>query len=529
MDYKKAAKPHFTDNLHWQQSIRHEAMNNFLTYKKILTRITIAFVLVILFLTFFSRTLSDLHVPRVTIDFVERGTISPEARSSGIVRATDTERIFAPVSGRITQIVQVGDIVNAQTVLFTIATDMRVLTEMSDNAEHDRRVMLLNIERTQSEISSEQQLLLQSLAAPVTIPIAPTLSLLEYDLQLENNERALILQLEANASATERAREELERLQILYAQNIIPRLQLIDGENEVSQLAQAREQIIAQYEQAQEQVNLRRELAISRHEAAIVAFEDTVETARRNNESQIQSHRNRISQLEFTLTALSMELERLEIQIYDLAEQIAAGGIVEVRIPSDANGARTIMEHDIEIGSQITEGAAILQTALNNGYFYIEASFPQAQDFISINQNATILVGTERLTGRTTRVVPQGGRNNVTISVQSDMLRGGEMVSVIVSGGSTNHANTIPISALREDSTGYFVLYVESVPQRFGRSYYLRARRIEAGRRDSSSVAISSIWGMGIPYEPIVINSDIPVHADMRVRIVGGSDFAYTR
>lgn len=472
-------------------------------YKKILMRVTIVFAGVVLFLTFFSRTLGDLHIPRVTLDFAEQGIINPEARSTGIVTAADTEQVFAPVSGRITQIALPGEVITAQTVLFTITSDLRSLSEMLENAEHDRRVAALNIERTQSEISSEQAQLAQA--------AAPVLNLFEYDFQLENNDRALILQLEVNDNATEAAKDELEVLQILYGQGIIPRQQLIDGENEISRLAQAREQIIAQHEQSRAEISSRREQAISNHEAATAAHRETVQAA----------HGNRIAQLEFTLTAHRMELERIEARIYGLARQIADGGIAEVRLES--GGARTVMElmPNIAAGSVVSEGAAVMLTALNNNRFYIEASFPQAQDFIDINQSAEILVGTERLTGTTARIVPQGGRNTVTIEVSSGALRGGEMVSVIISGGSSNHASIIPLSALREDTSGYFILYAVSVPQRFSSNYYARVRRVETGRRDASNVAISPVWGMDIPEEPIIINSDIPVHAGARVRIVG--------
>jgi hypothetical protein len=95
------------------------------------------------------------------------------------------------------------------------------------------------------------------------------------------------------------------------------------------------------------------------------------------------------------------------------------------------------------------------------------------------------------------------------------------MASVIVSGGSSNHANTIPLSALREDTNGYFVMYIEAVPRRFGSSYYARIQRVETGRRDTTTVAISPVWGIPLTEEPIIINSDMPVHVGTRVRIVG--------
>jgi hypothetical protein len=226
-----------------------------------------------------------------------------------------------------------------------------------------------------------------------------------------------------------------------------------------------------------------------------------------------------------------MELGRLESQIYDITGQIADGGIIEVQLEPGTHSARTALESmaGVAVGSHVQEGTAVLHTAMNNNRFYIDASFPQAQDFISVGQDVNITVGTERITGRVARVVPQGGRNNVTIELNSGSLRGGEIASVIVSGGSSNHANVVPLSALREDMNGYFILFTESVSRRFGSSYYLRIQRVEPGRRDNVNVAISPMWGIPLSEEPIVINSSMPVHAGTRVRIVSSADINPTR
>lgn len=85
----------------------------------------------------------------------------------------------------------------------------------------------------------------------------------------------------------------------------------------------------------------------------------------------------------------------------------------------------------------------------------------------------------------------------------------------------TNHANVIPVTALRQDQQGYFVLYVESVPRRFGSGYYLRALRVDVSHRGFTHAAIRATWGE-MPDTGIVINSDLHVFVGSRVRIVGG-------
>jgi len=85
----------------------------------------------------------------------------------------------------------------------------------------------------------------------------------------------------------------------------------------------------------------------------------------------------------------------------------------------------------------------------------------------------------------------------------------------------TNHANIIPITALRRDMQGYFILYAEATPRRLGSNYHLRLLRVEPGRRDFTHVAITALWGLEMPSTGIVVNSDVFVYAGARVRIAG--------
>jgi hypothetical protein len=89
-------------------------------YKKVLQRITVLFILLLLILTFFSQTLLDLWIPRVSLVLAKEGTIAPEAMASGVVEPIMKDLIFTPVSGIITQMMERGDEINNSSVLFTV-------------------------------------------------------------------------------------------------------------------------------------------------------------------------------------------------------------------------------------------------------------------------------------------------------------------------------------------------------------------------------------------------------------------------
>jgi multidrug efflux pump subunit AcrA (membrane-fusion protein) len=123
--------------------------------------------------------------------------------------------------------------------------------------------------------------------------------------------------------------------------------------------------------------------------------------------------------------------------------------------------------------------------------------------------------------GNVATVIPDGGRNTVTIEVESRVLTGGELAMVTVLGASVSHPNIIPISALRMDMNDYFILYVEAEEGRFGTNYYVRQRRVTPGQSDSQNVAVNDYFSRGASFnEPIIINSDSPVYPGMRVRLV---------
>jgi hypothetical protein len=145
-----------------------------------------------------------------------------------------------------------------------------------------------------------------------------------------------------------------------------------------------------------------------------------------------------------------------------------------------------------------------------------------------MGQDVDIQVGQNRFDGRTTRIVADGARNIVYIEITSAQLSGGEMARVTVSGGSTNHASVIPLSALREDAQGYFIYFIEPYERRLGSDYIVYQMMVDTLRRDDRYAAINSRWG-ALPEGPIIVNSDMPVSPNQRVRLVSGHEFTPTR
>ena len=464
-------------------------------YEKILTTITAVFLVFLLLFTFFSRTLADLQLVQVELAFIAPGTTNPQAVSSGVVEIRNRVWILAPTDGRISDLVSVGDNVSMTSVLFTITNDVSTLIDRKVSDEYSLILADIRRNRLLSDLALEQGRLNQMLGEAVALPTRPILNLFEYDLQLSN----LLADME-------RVRGEIATLYFLYSEGVIPRQDVVNRENEFRQL-----------EDRYDTTTTRRNQAITRYEADIERFYEQVANAEQTRRNQITDQRNRITALNFSITEANIEIERLANRIYELTEQIAAGGTINMT-PRMAGHFRILSLNTSE-GAVVREGDRLIELGLRNNDFFIEASFSQLDDFIDINHSVNINVGRNTINGFVHQVEMAGGRQNVRIHVTSSDLLGGELAEVRVSGGVIPDASVVPLSAIREDDMGYFISYVVPQPQRFRNHYVVRTQRIVVLRRDARHAAIRPQWALQeLTSYPIIVNSDGPFADRQRIR-----------
>ena len=477
-----------------------------MNYNKKLQKVSIVFIGILLAFTFFSQTLADLRIARVTLDFAQTRTVVPEVHSTGTVFHANTRMLFAPIDGTISFLAPVGYSGLSASVLFTIHSDVQELHERLNQALDDQRIEAINIERVRNDISAEQQQIARLTAgAPIVSGLA------EYDLQLA-----------ANAHEIEIAREDLETQQALFNQGLVPQQLVSERENTLTALELAREQILA-----------RRAIAEER-QAEQAADQDRARAA------QLALHQSAITQLELQLRIHALEAERITNRIAELTEQIEEGGIVEVT----AGGNLTVLDVLHFEGARIAEGEPVMMTAIRDQQFRVEALFSQNIHYIEEQRPATVVLPRDlteseilwgapsnEVTGRIAQIFQHGTQAMVVIEIESGLFRGGELAQIRIQGPGIHSHQAIPRSALRQDSTGYYMLYVEAVERLFGISYYARVRRIEGvmARGIDGYVATVPAWGITTLEEPIIINSDVPVHEGDRVRPVEVGDFFDTR
>ena len=479
-----------------------------MTYNKILKAITVIFICFVIVLTFFARTLADINLPRVSTAFLTSGVIAPEAVSSGIANHSDQERIFAPASGRLTQIIEQGSEARDGDVLFTVATDMETLLDRLEVVMHEERLNILSTQQITSEREETAARLERLRQEPLPPLIPPILNVWEIESQIEANTRSI------NAVTA-----DIEALWLLYNAGAVPRADITRREVDLRDLYD-RGEALRQNLDAQ----------VTRHQADMHSFNAGTNRARRERGEQITSLENAITAHDFQLARAELETVRIQQRRDEILEQIEAGGVVEFRLENPAMAHRIVeINPAFDVGASVAEDTWVMTVSPQNNRFTIYASFSNVHEFVRTATEAIVRASDENILGEVVRVRADGMNIIAVIEVTARDLLGGELVQVTVQGSRHIGDNTVPIAALREDDQGYYVLYVTSESGMMGRSYYANAFRVSIEFRDNSTAALLAGAGGVFPEEPIIIRSDMPVRPGDRVRLVAANSFTPSR
>jgi biotin carboxyl carrier protein len=469
-------------------------MEKKMIYKGILQKICIAFVAALLALTFFSQTLADLRTAQVTTTFMEPGVISPVENTSAIIEPANIQTIFAPIDGVITQIAGAGENVGANQPLFTIHGDLRNLQSSLEQARDDVRLVALNVERVNSERAAVLRQISQLQADSETGP-----ELLEYELQLVAIDNRIAL-----------AQRDLEAQESLFEQGLVPGQTLTERQNALELLFLDRDHILARMQLAED---LQAEALEEQQQAERVKLEE---------------YQTAINQLDIQLRIHAAEAESAQRRINELLAQMEGGGILETL--ADGNMAVWEALPGIAEGAKVAEGTPIMVIARRDNQFVLNIPLSRSITFLREGSAATITVGEDNHNATISRIFSERGQRTAVVNVTNTGFSGGEWAEVRLHGDSMNYRRVIPRSALRIDPTGYYMLAMSAEERLFGFTYYANFIRIDTvTARDERFVAVVLQYWDDEENMPIIVNSDMPISPDERVRPVDGGVFVDTR
>ena len=180
-----------------------------------------------------------------------------------------------------------------------------------------------------------------------------------------------------------------------------------------------------------------------------------------------------------------------------------------------------------EEGRFASPGQRILQLEMmEDNRVMVSAYFPESLGLIpgqDMRRNARLDIpslNAHGLPGRIEGITPEEGRLRAEISFTvPHRVVGGERVEIIIEDTAPLAQRVLPSYAIREDSQGYFLLYVHREENALlGYSYFARRQWVTVLNRGNQSTSFTIF---GEIEGPIILQSDRPLEEGDRIRVVG--------
>ena len=460
--------------------------------KPLVLKLSAAFVGVVLFLTFFSNTIYSMNLPGVVVGFPQTGTITSTFLGSGQVEFAEYVSLFSEGQGRIEFAARVGERVREGDALFSIEVDMSGLLERLENEQSRLEATAINLSRARGDLSFEEARLNRA-AVDSAAPAEADFSRFEREIA-------------SLPAEIERAEASYETYQSLYELGIVTRVQVADAARRLNLL---RESYVL--------INEDWARAIANAEEAERIF---IEQQERAFEAEQTAARHRIQGLRYTIRLLEAEERNIHRALERLYEQITADGVATVY--ADYAGIVLEIPHGLQSGMIVGDNQIVMRVGMATHRYIIVAYFPERMGILPTGTSVTVdipVLDSRDYRGIVQRSTAVGNLVRAEILLTSQaQISGGERAEVTVLQFSERLENSLPNAAIREDTMGYYILYVSQVRNTLlGYSHYANQMRVTLQRRGEQYTAVRMF---GETHDPIVIQSDRRFSPGSRVRMV---------
>lgn len=396
--------------------------------KKRVIKIAAIFTAVMLFLTFFSKTLNNFLLPKVTCETPSGGALIKQVKAEGKVEAKKYDVFYAPEGIEILDVaVKTGDPVSKGQIL------MKLDVSQFESQLEDEKAKL-----------EQKKLILEGLADKNCMQ--------SYDVAVND----ALLDMDNAGKAYESAHASVEDMEELYLAGAETKSEYNDAKAETDKAKLAYEKAKLDYESAK-----------ANRLKAIGDNERSVETARYDimiGERTIDSLEKKVEM--GTLTAQSDgvigELNALEGELTDSSKPL-------YRIALLSNGFRFVFTTDVKSAENLKPG--------DTGDILINAAGTEA------------IQGT--VTGVTDNRQSNGEKKDVFMDIPSGGFAEGEKGSVSISKNTDAYELLVPNTAIGQDSGGYFVYVLKYRKGPLGNEYYVRMLKLSVLDNDDGKTAVA--------------------------------------
>lgn len=439
--------------------------------RKWVKRASIIFLIVILLLTLFSKTIMNISLPQVAVQTIKGGNLKYTVMGSGTAKAAETYevkldqvRVVANVLVKKGQIVKNGD------VLFTLqeakGDEMKVAEDLLDELE------------------------------------------LQYEKATQGQSDADIL---TQNTAVDRAKEDL-----------------VARQNDQKVLIQSISELKTSLTNANSERKDQIETEIKQKEQELDGIKKEVLTLQR----QLEDSKLALSNAQKAKSLLSLDIKALKNKVDDQKENVEKirKAFEQKEVTAGTDG---IIENiNVTPGVEIVPGSILATIDTGNKGYQVEilVNKEMTEQFeIGASARTNNYAINAELTSIEVPLLPDlpdspeasnGGQESEDQRILTFTLTGevvpGEQYSLTMENEGKLYEYLIPLSALRTDSSGYFILGMESEETPFGQRYKAKRVSVKVLEKNSQQVAIKGNFGN---ISEVITYSSVPIESGDQVKV----------
>lgn len=466
-------------------------------------RWALRFFAAMLLLTLVSRGMAGAAMARVKLTTAGQGTIVQQASAAGTVEAVEGETVELPAGVN----VELLAVAQGQ----TLRQGDTILQLNTDQLQASLDACQVQQARYQAQLD---QLLAQTPLDESGVEAARrSLEEARQDQQrTDQRSQAAVSQAESSLQAAADAQAQAETdLRALEAQT--------DPAPTAQQLEQARQkaqQAAAQTEQARQalqQAQTDRQDSLLAAQRSLESAQTALDQADAAYAQAQQSAALTAQTNQAEAAALQLDMEKNQRQTELLQGLLDAGGLVTA--PADTQ----VLLCTLQQGQPCPDGTALRLAKADSG-LAVTFSLPESQAAkLTAGQQITVTGSARSAQAQVQTVAPadDAGSCRVTALLAADAgLRAGEAVQMDVVFSRTQYASCLPVSALRQDSAGSYLLVVEQSQTAFGTTN--TARRVDVNVLEVDSAGQYAALDAA-PSGSIILSADRAVSPGAAVRV----------
>ncbi len=476
--------------------------------KERVKNVLIAFLIVMLLLTFFSNTIMNYSLPEVSAVYAESATVTSKVRGTGVVEAENDYEVKAEEDCKIASVkVKVGDEVEEGQLLFETESKnsgdeeaIKTAKDELDSMELDYNKALLAAAPSYAldnlEIKSAREDLDAAIAAQSRAEKGPALRQQETDLTAKADK----LQADIDALSSKAETLSGNSLDKYNTKIKAKKKDLADVNASLSNVKNELDGLLG-VEEAKEQVK---------------AAQKTLDTLLLTLVDKKKEDQVTTGQASLDLKAAKKKIEEKRAEIAKMEKGD------ETRDEIVAKNAGIISSISCVAGDTVAEDSSLCNIAVTgNGYFTTFSVTKEQAKLVRKDQKAEVL----NIWGADMEVVLDEIKPDLDNPNQNKVLKFrisgsdvvvGQTLNLSVGEKSAPYDVVVPNSAIREDNKGKFVLVVKVKSSPLGNRYVLSKADVEVLASDDTNSAVSGgVFG----YEYVVTNATKPLENGMKVRL----------